>query len=56
MPVARLFTRDDISVEAMFTWTKRKLEIKEGDRVVFSGEVEAPDFWSDLAVTGAARR
>lgn len=55
MPVARLFTRDDLSVEAMFTWTKRKLEIKEGSRVVFSGEVEAPDFWSDLAVTVAAK-
>lgn len=55
MQVARLFTRDDIDVEAMFTWTRRKLEIKEGNRVVFSGEVEAPDFWSDLAVTVAAK-
>jgi len=55
MPVSRLFTRDDIKVEDMFHWTRRKLEIKEGDRVVFSGDVEAPDFWSDLAVTVAAK-
>lgn len=55
MPVSRLFTRNDIKVEDMFHWTRRKLEIKEGDRVVFSGDVEAPDFWSDLAVTVAAK-
>lgn len=38
-----------------FEWSRRHVEIKEGDTVVFSGDVEAPTDWSDLAVTVSAK-
>ena len=52
----RKFTRTDIPVESMFNWTRRHVSIKGDDGVVvYSADVEAPDFWSDLAVTVAAK-
>ena len=52
----RKFTSIDIPVESMFNWTRRHVSIKGDDgAVVYSADVEAPDFWSDLAVTVAAK-
>lgn len=52
----RKFTSTDIPVESMFNWTRRHVSIKGDDgAIVYSADVEAPDFWSDLAVTVAAK-
>ncbi len=40
----------------LFTWTRRHVRIVgEDGAVVYEADVEAPDFWSDLAVTVAAK-
>lgn len=52
----RKFTSTSIPVESMFNWTRRHVSINGDDGVVvYSADVEAPDFWSDLAVKIAAK-
>ena len=42
--------------ESQFNWTRRHVTIKGDDgAIVYQADVEAPDFWSDLAVTVAAK-
>ena len=42
--------------ESQFNWTRRHVSIKGDDgTIVYAADVEAPDFWSDLAVTVAAK-
>lgn len=54
----RYFTKSlqpNQDVAEMFTWTRRHVVVKDGSSVVYEADVEAPDFWSDLAVTVAAK-
>lgn len=53
--VARRFTRAGDDVYKMVDWTTRRVGLTDADgKQLLDKEIEAPDFWSDTAVTIAA--
>lgn len=53
--VARRFTRAGDDIYKMVDWVKRRVELTDASgKKLLDKEIEAPDFWSDTAVTIAA--
>jgi hypothetical protein len=59
LTVSRVFSLDDVNPLNSVIWNKRNIEIKNhktGEITFSQDDVEAPEFWSDLAVTIAASK